>query len=713
MGRFLPQSNFIFFAKLLGLVALLHYIWTYVVHTRFKGGIAMDDNSKYLDLFFEESDTHIQSLNDCVLELESDPEDQNIINEMFRSAHTLKGMASTMGFDSLASLTHKMENVFDGLKQNIVKADATTIGLIFDSLDSISGIVEDLREGGEGVLNVAELVGKLNDLSEGKAPAAEASVDAETDQFNSQLQKMEESDVAIIESAAGDGYQAYIVTIKIDENSGMKNARVFLVMSKLDQLGEVIHSEPNAEILENEDFGSIFKVVILTQAEQETVKEAALNNSEIEDVIVKPFEKSDIMAAEAPVQEEATEAQQTEEPEKAKKKRSTAKAHANQTVRVDIHKLDDFLNAVSELLIYRTRLESISQEKDIKEMTEPLEHFARITTELQDLVLKIRLQPVSTAMGNFPRMVRDLGNELGKKFNLVIEGGETELDRIVVSELSEPLVHLLRNSADHGIEMPERRAELGKDATGLIQISAYQEGNRVVLTVRDDGKGLDPEAIKASAERKGLSTEGLSDVEIQHLIFHPGFSTAKQVTGISGRGVGMDAVQAKIHSLGGNIEVISAVNQGTTFKINLPLTLSIIDALLIKVGENTFAIPQGIIEKVVSPGPGEVIQTYMSEVYTKDGTTPVIRLAESLGIQSTNTNAPYLVIVKLGEERFALKIDDIIKQQEIVIKDLGKELKDVNRYSGATILGNGEIVLILDVTAITNESQGVQDVLRV
>lgn len=679
----------------------------------------MDDNSKYLELFFEESDAHIQSLNDCVLELENDPDNQDIMNEMFRSAHTLKGMAGTMGYDSLAKLTHKMENVFDLLKKETIKADSQSIGLIFDCLDSISAIVEDLREGGEGDLDVAELVGRLNAVSEGGSVASTTDQPAakKDDNFNSQLHFIDESDVSVIESAAADGYQAFVVTVKIEETSGMKNARVFLVMSKLDQQGEVLYSEPDPETLEKEDFGSIFKVVLLTQANAETVKEAALNNSEIEDVLVKHFEKSDIISNEIQVQEERVEVETVEEVKETKKetkKKSTAKAvHANHTVRVDITKLDDFLNAVSELLIYRTRLESISQDNHIKEMDEPLEQFARITTELQDLVLKIRLQPVSTVMTNFPRMIRDLGNDLGKKFNLVIDGGETELDRTVVSELGEPLIHLIRNAADHGVEMPDRRQELGKDPAGLIQIAAYQEGNRVVLTVRDDGKGLDPQAIKESAERKGIATAGLTDSEIQHLIFHPGFSTAKTVTGISGRGVGMDVVQQKIHSLGGNIEIISAINQGTTFKINLPLTLSIIDSLLIKVGESTFAIPQGIIEKVVSPGSGEIIQTYQQEVYTKGGATPVIRLTNVLNVQEVDTPEPYLIIVKLGENRFALMIDDVIKQQEIVIKDLGKELANVTSYSGATILGNGEIVLILDVTAITNESQGVQNAIRV
>lgn len=678
----------------------------------------MDDNSKYLELFFEESDEHIQSLNDCVLDLESDPENQEIIDDMFRSAHTLKGMAGTMGYDSLAQLTHKMENVFDLLKKKTIKADSRSIELIFNCLDSISAIVEDLRQGGEGILDVADLVVRLNAISEGEQDdgAEETLVASSDDNFNSQLYFIGESDVAVIESAAEDGYQAYTITIKIEEASGMKNARVFLVMSKLDQQGEVLHSEPNAEVLEKEDFGSIFKVVLLTQADEETIKEAALNNSEIEDVIVKAFDSNDV-ATEKEVEKtavlEATAATAEEEKKEVVKKTATKSTHNNQTVRVDITKLDDFLNAVSELLIYRTRLESISQDNQIKEMNEPLEQFARITTELQDLVLKIRLQPVSTVMTNFPRMVRDLGNDLGKKYNLVIEGGETELDRTVVSELGEPLIHLIRNAADHGIEMPEEREKLGKNPAGLIHIAAYQEGNRVVLTVRDDGKGLNPQAIKESAERKGILTTGLSDVELQHLIFHPGFSTAKEVTGISGRGVGMDAVQQKIHSLGGTVEIISVIDQGTTFKINLPLTLSIIDSLLIKVGESTFAIPQGIIEKVVSPSPGEIIQTYQNEVYTKGGATPVIRLTEVLGMEDTDNPEPYLIIVKLGENRFALKIDDIIKQQEIVIKDLGKELSQVSCYSGATILGNGEIVLILDVTAIANESQGVQNVIRV
>ena len=531
----------------------------------------MDDNSKYLELFFEESDEHIQSLNDCVLDLESDPENQEIIDDMFRSAHTLKGMAGTMGYDSLAQLTHKMENVFDLLKKKTIKADSRSIELIFSCLDSISAIVEDLRQGGEGVLDVADLVVRLNAVSEGEQDVSveEKTVAESDDNFNSQLHFIDESDVAVIESAAADGYQAYTITIKIEETSGMKNARVFLVMSKLDQQGEVLHSEPNAEVLENEDFGSIFKVVLLTQADEETLKEAALNNSEIEDVLVKAFDSNDVVSekeVEEKVVLEAKAVPVEEERKETVKKTASKSTQSNQTVRVDITKLDDFLNAVSELLIYRTRLESISQDNEIKEMNEPLEQFARITTELQDLVLKIRLQPVSTVMTNFPRMIRDLGNDLGKKYNLVIEGGETELDRTVVSELGEPLIHLIRNAADHGIEMPEDRQKIGKDPAGLIHISAYQEGNRVVLTVRDDGKGLNPQAIKESAERKGIVTTGLSDLELQHLIFHPGFSTAKEVTGISGRGVGMDAVQQKIHSLGGTVEIISAVNQGTTFK---------------------------------------------------------------------------------------------------------------------------------------------------
>ncbi|MGB7366687.1 chemotaxis protein CheW [Carnobacterium jeotgali] len=682
----------------------------------------MDENSKYLDLFFEETDEHLQSLNEQVLELENNPEDSSIVDVMFRSAHTIKGMAATMGYDTMAKLTHKMENVFDLLKQKIIPADATSIALIFDCLDTLSDLVEDLREENDAERDITNLVQRLDHVSSGESALVEAvTVEQETGSLlNLSLEKVEDSDLMIIEAAKEDGYNAYVLAIRIDEESSMKNARVYLVMSKLEQHGDVLYSEPGTEALENDDFGTIFKLIYVSKLDEETVLNLALDNSEIAEVLIQTIQQADDLLvqqaekSQTEPQEKLVEEQEIVELVEATQ--ATAKApgkakaqnHAmNQSIRVDIGKLDSFMNLVSELVIYRTRLEDLSDQLLVSEMKEPLEHVARISSELQELVLKIRMQPVSTVMTRFPRMIRDLGNDLGKEFNLVIEGEDTELDRTVVSELSEPLVHLLRNSADHGVEMPEERLRLGKNPKGLIKITAYQEGNRVVLTLTDDGKGVNPVVIKASAERKGISTEGMSDKEIQQLIFHPGFSTAQEVTSISGRGVGMDAVKQKITELGGTVELESIVGKGTVFKINLPLTLSIIQSLLVKVGQATFAIPLGIIKTIVKVKEEDIIRVHNREVYKYEGlAVPVVRLHKALDMAVTEESNLHLVLVKQGDNYNALAVDDLVRQQEIVIKKLGQELNMLKNYLGATILGDGSIVLILDASAICNESIG-------
>ena len=689
-----------------------------------KGRDTMDENSKYLDLFFEETDEHLQSLNEQVLELENNPEDSSIVDVMFRSAHTIKGMAATMGYDTMAKLTHKMENVFDLLKQKIIPADATSIALIFDCLDTLSDLVEDLREGNEAERDIKNLIQRLDNVASGDGSTAQGTVIMEQEtssSLNLALENVEDSDLMIIEAAKEDGYNAYVLAIRIDEDSSMKNARVYLVMSKLEQHGDVLYSEPGTEVLENDDFGSVFKLIYVSKLDEETVFNLALDNSEIEEVLIQTVQQAEDLIVKEPettpseaqenqveqpamiTVEGAAESDQVEKTTKAK-----GQSHAmNQSIRVDIGKLDSFMNLVSELVIYRTRLEDLSDQMQVSEMKEPLDHVARISSELQDLVLKIRMQPVSTVMTRFPRMIRDLANDLGKEFDLVIEGEDTELDRTVVSELSEPLVHLLRNSADHGVEMPADRVKLGKDPKGTIKITAYQEGNRVVLTLSDDGKGVNPTIIKESAERKGISTEGMSDKEIQQLIFHPGFSTAKEVTSISGRGVGMDAVKQKITELGGTVELESVVNQGTVFKINLPLTLSIIQSLLVKVGQGSFAIPLGIIKTIVKVTEEDIIRIHNREVYKYEGlAVPVVRLNQSLGIEPIEETNLHLVLVKQGDSYNALVVDDLVRQQEIVIKKLGQELSMLKKYLGATILGDGSIILILDVTAICNERIG-------
>lgn len=679
----------------------------------------MDDNSKYRELFFEETDEHLQNLNEQVMELENDPERVSILDEIFRSAHTLKGMAATMGYTTMAELTHKMENVFELLKTGELAADGGIITVIFDCLDMLSAIVEDLRAENEEEQDTATLKNKLDNLLSIKTGALkkEANSQAQLSNVPSKdsifsLAKLDSSDLSVIRNAHEKNYHAFFIKVRLDETSMMKNARVYVVINKLEKSGDILYSDPDVVTMENEDFGNAFSLVYLTMTEEVDVAEQILETSEIEGVDIHEITAEDI----DPESDEVEAASlpeadgQDEEPEKLEEKKEKPKQVANhsnsmnQSIRVDIEKLDSFMNLVSELVIYRTRLEEVNEDLQRPELREPLEQVSRIATDLQELVLKIRMQPLSVVTNRFGRMIRDLSNELEKEIDLVIEGDDTELDKTVVSELGEPLIHLLRNAVDHGVEKPEARTVKGKNPKGTIRITAYQEGNRVFLTVSDDGKGVNPSVIKESAARKGIETDHLSDKEIQQLIFHPGFSTAKNVTNISGRGVGMDVVKQKINELGGTIEILSEVDKGTAFRMSLPLTLSIIQALLVTVGTEQFAMPLGVVRKVIRPEPEEIVQTHTGDVYYfEDETIPVIRLQDSLDIHTGVEEKPYLIIVKIDERLYALTVDNLIRQQEIVIKELGKELKPINKYLGATIMGNGNIILILDITAICNE----------
>ena len=657
----------------------------------------MDDNSQYRDLFFEETDEYLQTLNECLLQLEKEPNDTNVLNEIFRAAHPLKGMAATMGYSTMTKLTHSMENVFELFRKGISSINSDVISLIFKCLDKLSEIVEDLRDENYKEYDISDLLSELQNVSKGQASATPQVKNAKSEVVRN---KLSDTDNMIIKSAQDKGFNVYDIIVVIESGCILKGARSYLVVNKLEQEGEITYTEPNTEKLEEGDFGDSFRLIYISKLSKDKVEEIINNIAEIERVDVQLIDDKISIATEQP-HSEAIKESHVDNGEATKKQQH----HTNQTIRVDLSKLDNFMNLVSELVIYRTRLEDLSDSQS-SEIKEPLEHVARITSDLQDLVLKIRMEPVNIVFNRFPRMIRDLSKELNKKMELEIYGEDTELDRTVVSELGEPLIHLIRNAADHGIESVEERHTLGKPEEGLIKLSAHQEGNRVVITVSDDGKGIDPKAIRDSAERKGIDTKGLGEKDLIQLIFNQGFSTAKKVTNVSGRGVGMDVVKQKISSLGGSIEVISEINKGTSFVIKLPLTLSIIQALLVNIGKEIFAIPLGIIEKVVKIGKEEILKSHKSEVYIYRGRAiPVIRLNEKLSIESTDENN-HIIITLLGNQYYGLIVDGLLGQQEIVIKKLTGILKTRKEYLGATILGNGDIILILDVGNLCSESVG-------
>lgn len=675
-----------------------------------------DDNSVYRDLFFEESDDNLQTLNDSILELEQEPDNIDLINSIFRVAHTLKGMSATMGYDVMTKLTHKMEDMFDLFKTGKMKVNTDHISLVFKCLDKLQELVDDLRDDKE--LEESQITDLWNELDrvESSAGAGEDKTPAPVEEhdegaLSTKFEYYDDADTDVVNDAKADGMNAYTIAIRLDKDTMLKGPRVFLITEHLEKYGEIIRTEPSADLLEDGDFDTDFRMIYLTKGSVDDVKNIIESNTEIDSYIVEEFKKPDSEEEKTETEEKKAEAKPAEEKKPAAKKpaaKTQAPAHKakNQAIRVDLTKLDRFLNLVSEIVVYRNQLEDATDRESISEIRDSLEQVSRLTSELQDLVLKIRMQQVSVVFSRFPRMVRDLSNQLNKEMKLEIIGEETELDKTVVSELSEPLIHLLRNSADHGIEDPETRKKLGKPEVGTITLAAYQEGNKVLITLSDDGKGLKPEVIKESAEKKGIDTTGMTDREIQMLVFHPGFSTAKKITNISGRGVGLDAVQTKITELGGSIEMDSKVDVGTTFIIKLPLTLSIIQALMVQIGKESFAIPLDVVERVVMVREKDIMQTSNQEVCKfQEGLIPIVRTDKLLQVPSSSSDKKYAIIVKIGKQYYGVLVDRMIGQQEIVIKKIDPMLQKIKKYQGATILGNGSIALILDVNAICNSRQ--------
>lgn len=661
------------------------------------------DTSQYMTMFLEESMENLQTLNESLLELEKSPEDVDTLNKIFRVAHTIKGMAATMGFNDIADLTHSMEDVLSEFRDGKMKVTQNVVTVLFDCLDTLEKMINIIEEGSDSVIDIKKII---EDLEKTKKVDLEESKEEEVKILDSKESlKLNEYDLSIIKQAIERDYNALELRIVLSQTTLLKSARAFLIVQDLEQKGEIIKSNPSTEKIENEEFDFTLEFIILTTSTKEEIKSLIENISEVESVEVKNVEitkmknisKSKI---DEKIIKETVEVKPKEinKVEKIKEEKKIKNKKVHQSVRVDLEKIDNLMNMVSELVIYRTRLEQIVIDNKSTELNETLEQVGRTTSELQDLVMKIRMLPLDVVFNRFPRMIRDVSVELNKEINFIIEGADTELDRTVIDEIGEPLIHLLRNAADHGIESREERIKRGKNPIGTIKLQAYQEGTKALIKVTDDGAGIKVDKIRKKAESVGISTEGMSENDIINLIFAQGFSTNEVVTDISGRGVGMDVVKTKISSLGGSVELTSEEGIGSTFIIRLPLTLQIIQALLINVGEETFAISLGFIDRVISYSKENIKKINGKEVIIyRDDVIPLVRLNERLGINSSDKNKKFVIIVNAGDKTFGLLVDSLIGQQEIVIKPLGRTLKNLNEYIGATILGNGLVTLILDV----------------
>lgn len=680
------------------------------------------DVSQYLDVFLDEAKENVQNLNTSLLELESDPTNISILNEIFRVAHTLKGMAGTMGFGRMAALTHHMEDVLDGLRSNRLKASSNIVDILFKCLDALENYVNEVASTGtEGQEEYQDILASLSDILKGEATGPKRNKPEDTQPAKGETSasglrlKLNIYDKNVIEKAIDAGMNVYEIYIEIDKKCLLKAARAFIIFQLLDKSAEIMKSMPPVEDIEDEKFDYYFTVMVITKYDEDYFIKELNSVAEVRKVEVTPITLSHVENIKPGTTHGESDAGRIKSADKDETKSSsikpgTIKRFTNKTVRVDIERLDVLMNLVSELIIIKTRLADVGVSERSSDYVTTVENLERVTTKLHDAVMKARMVPVENVFSRFPRMVRDIARELKKEIELHMSGEETELDRTVIDEIGEPLIHVIRNSADHGLEKPDVRVSKGKNKCGNIWLRAYQDGNNVVIEVEDDGQGIDIEKVRRKIIETGIESEEvaatLSDSDIIKYMFKPNFSTADKITDLSGRGVGLDVVKTKIEALGGAIEVESEPGKGSRTIIRLPLTLAIIQALLIRIGDEKFAIPLSNIREINKIEASDIQFVGEKEVYfLRDSVIPIVRLDKVLEVpvpEKTTESKKQLtcVVVSKGDKLYGFIVDSLIGQQEIVIKSLGKLLANIRCIAGATILGDGNVALIIDVNSI-------------
>ncbi|MED4917199.1 chemotaxis protein CheA [Geobacillus thermodenitrificans] len=665
------------------------------------------DMSQYLDIFIDESKEHLQTINERLLELEQTPGDMALVNEIFRSAHTLKGMSATMGFEDLANLTHQLENVLDGIRNQRLIVTPELLDVVFQAVDHLEAMIISIASGGDGKRDVGETVEQLKRIEQGEMPNKPTA--------GEQLpleHTYGEFEYHVLQQAKDQGFSIYEIRVRLRKDCMLKAARVYMVFEQLNEAGEIVKSTPPADMLEEEKFDQEFLVTVVSKTPADELRMRLMSISEIDEVEI----------AAVTVDEPSAKSGEQDDPEppvstaigqvaaaqaKAEAAEKLAAKQAGKTIRVNIERLDMLMNLFEELVVDRGRLEQISRDLNHPELTETVERMSRISSDLQTIILNMRMVPVETVFNRFPRMVRQLARELGKKVRLDIIGAETELDRTVIDEIGDPLVHLIRNALDHGIEAPDIRVACGKPEEGTVKLRAYHSGNHVFIEIEDDGAGISREKVLQKAIDRGIvsaeEAAHLTDQQVYGLIFSPGFSTADRISDISGRGVGLDVVKSTIQSLGGTVTVDSQPGKGSLFSIQLPLTLSIISVLLVQIAAETYAIPLSSIMETALVKKEDIFSAHNQPVIDFRGkVVPLVRLKDVFSVPNASDegDAVAAVIVRKGEKLAALAVDSFIGQQEVVLKSLGNYLSSVFAISGATILGDGRVALIIDCNAL-------------
>lgn len=654
------------------------------------------DIDNYREIFIEEAKENIKTFNTSLLRFEKDPADLTPVNDIFRAAHTLKGMAATMGYDKMTEFTHSLEDILDNIRNGTLKADNTVIGLLFKGVDIIEKFLESISQNNIDIAEGYEvLMDKYKEFTKGGIVKSPPQIKKEKPEESKEPElKIEE---IILQEAYKQNLKVYTIKIILNDDCVFKNVRVFMVNRNLSEKGEVIKSFPSAKDLEEGKFGNSFSVAYITKLNPDDIEKLLYKIAEIKKVEVKEI-KTD--------KEETIKIKENKDDNfnlSVEKKKILS-----QSVRVNIEKLDILLNLVGELVITKIRLDQISKDKQFEILKETANEFDRIINELQAEVTQVRMLPVNNIFERFPRIARDLAVEEGKEVETEIIGGDIEIDRTVLEEINEPLLHLVRNSVAHGIEKPDERMAKGKSRKGIIRLSAKREKNSIIIEVSDDGKGIDVLKVRRKAlEMKILNEEkirNMTDEEIVNIIALPGFSTMDKADKIAGRGVGVDVVKTKIESLGGIFRIENYPGEGVKFILKLPLTLAIIQALLVKTAGNIYALPViHTLETLELNTKSIKLIQGKRVIVLRDEVIAVFSLSELLKKNRVEKDIIQLVIVEVRDKKIALEVDEVIGQQEIAIKSLGEFLKYAKGFSGVTILGDGKISLILDIQALLEE----------
>ncbi|MEI7578147.1 MAG: chemotaxis protein CheA [Armatimonadota bacterium] len=677
------------------------------------------DMNEYLDLFLQETEEQLTILEAEIGKLEADPTDERI-GAIFRAAHTIKGSSRAMGFANYADLTHEFENVLFKVRDRSLTVTPEIADCLVQTVDTMLSGKETLAESGQDIGTHPDLVEMLNAFASG------ASGQIATKKPSSTQAVVWPDEVIESLNALPTLEGIYEVRVELDETCGMKYVRMFMVISAINGFGEILWANPVQEKIEAEEFDFEVRFLVALNENPADVSKSLSAIGEVKAVDVVPFSAPKAIPS---VEPEVVPSVVEEMVERGDDRRQTdrrapePKRETNQTIRVDVSLLDNLMNLVGELVIDRTRLSQIganiaakaASHEEVESLAETVGHIGRVTSELQEQIMRARMLPIDTVFQRFPRMVRDLSRKLGKKVEMVIEGGETEVDRSVIEGISDPLIHMIRNSVDHGLEPSvEERVKAGKPEVGTVRLTAKHKDNAIWVEIIDDGRGIDADRLRAKAVEKGLMSADaaarLSDRDAQMLIFHSGFSTAKEVTDVSGRGVGMDIVRSNIMSMGGLIDLESTVGVGTRFILKLPLTVAIMGGLLSRVSDVDYVMPIGSIIETLSIDAQPITKVGRQPVIILRGqTVPILKLRNLFKVPGSFTEESadnYVVVVGSAEQKVGLVVDRLLGEQEVVIKSISKYCGELPGLSGATILGNGRVALIVDINSILEVTRG-------